>query len=355
VTVNFGSLTQTVNLTTVSGNASGWVTFANVPAGSYLLSATYSGDTNWSAATFTNPSPFVFATPVVTTTPTTTTLTLSPSSVDSSQSVTFNVTSQVASSQNGCFIGGSVALLYANGASFAGIPVGCNVANGVVTVSGSATIPASELPSGTYQVVAGYQGDGIQLSSFSSPVSLTVTVTDFSLSALGKNLPVAAGKSLTIPVAMSGPSYAPITIALSCLASSPSIGCTIDPSSSSVTGNVTATLTVNAFTSSTSASAAQRTASSRNGVLHHYAEGLAFACLVVIVLPSRRRSAKLWSVLVLLAVFSITAGCGSSHTTMTTGPTGPTITPAAAGSYSVTVTGISGGITHSATVNLQVQ
>lgn len=355
VTVNFGALSQTVNLTTVSGLAAAWATFANVPAGSYPLSASYSGGANWSAATFTDPLPFVFATPAITTTPTTTTLTLSPSSVDSSQSVTFNVTSQAASSQNGCFIGSSLALLYANGASFAPIPVGCNVINGVAMVSGSATIPASQLPSGTYQVVAGYQGDGIQLSSFSSPVSLTVTVTDFSLSAVGKNLPVAAGKSLTIPVALGGPSSAPITIALSCQTSSPSIGCTIDPNSSSVTGSGTATLTVNAFTSSAAASARQETASKKNGALPRYAEGLALACLVVVVLPGRRRSAKLWSLLVLLAAFSITAGCGSSHSTMTTGPTGPTITPAAAGSYSVTVTGISAGITHSSTVNLQVQ
>jgi hypothetical protein len=355
VTVNFGSLTQTVSLATVSGLVAGLATFADVPAGSYLLSASYSGDANWSAATFTNPSPFIFATPPFTTTPTTTTLTLSPSSADSTQSVTFQVTSHAASSQNGCFIGTSLAQLYANGASFAAVPVNCSIVNGVVALSGSATIPASELPSGTYQVVAGYQGDGIQLSSFSSPVSLTVTVTDFSLGALGKNLPVATGKSLTIPVALDGPSSAPITIALSCLTSSPSIGCTIDPSSSSVTGNGTATLTVNAFTSSAAASARQETASRRNGVLPRYAEGLAFACLVIVVLPSRRRLAKLWSVLVLLAIFSITAGCGSSHSTMTTSPTGPTITPAAAGSYSVTVTGISGGITHSSTVNLQVQ
>lgn len=355
VTVNFGPLTQTVSLTTVSGLAAGFATFANVPAGSYPLSASYSGDANWSAATFTNPSPFIFAAPTFTTTPTTTTLTLSPSSVDSTQSVTFQVTSQAASSQFGCFIGSSLAILYANGASFGAVPIGCSVANGVVMLSGSATLPASELPAGTYQVTAGYQGDGIQLSSFSSPVSLTVTVTDFSLSALGKNLPVVAGKSLTIPVALAGPSSAPITIALSCLTSSPSIGCAIDPGSSSVTGNGTATLTVNAFTSSAAASARQETASRRHGGLPRYAEGLALACLVVVVLPGRRRSAKLWSLLVLLAIFSITAGCGSSHSTMTTTPTGPTITPAAAGSYSVTVTGVSAGITHSSTVNLQVQ
>jgi hypothetical protein len=320
-----------------------------------MLSASYPGDANWSAATSTNPFPFVFGATAATTTTTTTTLTLSPSSVNSSQSVTFQVTSQAASSQNGCFIGSDIATLYANAASFAFVQVGCNVVNGVATVSGSATIPASALPTGAYQVVAGYQGDGVQLSSFSSPVSLTVTVTDFSLGALGKNLPVAGGKSLTIPVALAGPSSAPITISLSCLTSSPSIGCTIDPGSSSVTGNGTATLTVNAFTSSAAASVAQQAASKGKNALPRYAEGIALACLVVIVLPTRRRSAKLWSVLVLLAAFSITAGCGGSHSTTIPPPTGPTITPAPAGSYSVTVTGVSSGITHSATVNLQVQ
>jgi subtilase family serine protease len=353
VTVNFGSLTQTVNLAAISELSSAWVTFANVPSGIYNLSASYSGDANWNAATYSNSTPFVYATTSLPTTTTTTALTLSPSTVDSSGSVTFNVTSQAASNQNGCWLGGDFATLYANGVSFGFVQVSCSLVNGVVTISGSTTMPASELPYGTYQVVAEYMGDGIQLPSFSSAAQLTVTVTDFSLSMVGKNLSVSAGKSISVPVALGGPSSAPITVALSCIPSSASITCAVSPDSQSITGSSTASLTINAFTSTTTASPATSAASKGNQFPLKARGGLAFALLVLLVLPGRRRSAKLWGVLVLSIGLSLAAGCGSGSG-QSTGTTGTTITPAPAGSYSVTVTGLSGGIIHSATVNLVV-
>lgn len=352
VTVNFGPLTQTVDLTAVSGVASAWVTFANVPAGTYTLSASYPGDANWNAASFNNPSPFVYAAPGDTPTTTTTTLALSPSSVDSSGSVTFKVASQPASSQNGCFIGNSIATLYANGVSFGFIPMSCNVVNGVVTVSGSATIPGSELPSGSYQVVAEYMGGvGIQQSSFSSPLPLTVTVTDFSLSVVGKNLSVPSGESITVPVALGGPASASIAVGLSCVTSSASIGCSISPNSSSVMGSSNATLTINAFTSPGAALAANRDAPQGNRFPLHSREGLAFALLAFVAWPGRKRSSRLFMLLAFCAGLCWTVGCGSSSTPTAKNP----VTPAPAGSYSVTVIGVSGGITHNATVHLNAQ
>lgn len=350
VTVSFGSLTQAVNLTAVAGISSAWATFPNIPAGSYALSATYPGDANWNAATFTNATPYVYADSSYTPTTTTTTMTLSPSSVDSSGSVTFNVTTVAASNQNGCFLGTDFATLYAGAASFGFVQMGCSVVNGVPTVSGSAVIPGSELPAGSYQVVAEYAGAGVQLPSFSSPVPLTVTATDFSLSVVSRNVAVAAGKSTTAPVALGGPLAAGITVALSCATSSASLGCTISPGSATVTGSGTASLTINAFTESSAAS--EKRGAGREGTTLRTG-GLALALLALLAVPGRKRFAKLLVSLAVCVGLSVAVGCGSSPTKTVT--TGPTIIPTPAGSYSVTVTGISSGITHSSTLNIQVQ
>jgi hypothetical protein len=308
----------------------------------------------------TNPSPFVFGASDFNNTPapTTTTLTLSPASVDSSGSVTFQVTSQAASNQNGCFIGSGLANLFANGLPVGFVRLGCNLVNGVVTVSGSATIPASELPAGTYSVVAEYFGDGLQLSSFSAPVQLTVAVTDFGLYAVGKNPIVSAGKSLTVPISMSSPSSSAITVALSCATSSASIVCSIDPASASVQGTGNATLTINAFVSPATTSARKDTPATGNTRQLERQAGLAFAFLIVVAVPGRKRAAKLWILAMLFAAFSVTGGCGggsSSPASTASNPSAPAVTAAPAGSYAVTVTGVSNGITHSSTVNLEVQ
>jgi hypothetical protein len=226
----------------------------------------------------------------------------------------------------------------------------CNF-NGAATFAGSATIPASEIPYGALQVVAEYLG-APDAPSVSSPVPLTVTATDFSLGVAGKNLSVPAGQSVSVPVALGGPSSASVSVALSCQASSASIGCSISPTSASITGSSTASLTINAFTAASAASAAKGVASKGDRFPLKSRGGLALALLLLAALPRRKRSAKLFVLVVLCADLSLAIGCGGSFSTQTSGKN--TI-PAPAGSYSVTVTGVSGGITHSAMVNLQVQ
>ena len=356
VTVSLGPLSQTIAVTTNSypnqNLSTAFVTIPNVPAGTYTLSASYSGDSNWNADTFTYPSPMTFA--AANQSATATSLTLTPSSVDTSGSVTFNVTIQAPSSHLVDEFG--QALLYANGTLFGSIPVESSAGQ---NLTGKIAIAASTLPYGNLQVVAAFTGSQDLGPSVSSPVPLTVTVTDFSLSVVGRNLSIPSGQSLSVPVALGGPYSANVAVALSCATSSASLGCTINPNSASVTGSGSASLTINAFTSASAASTAAGSADSRKGrVPLHSGEALALALLMLVALPRHRRWAKLWVLLVLSLGLTVAIGCGggsSSSSSKSTPPPKNTVTPAPPGSYSVTITGTSTGIIHSATLNIQVQ
>jgi hypothetical protein len=76
------------------------------------------------------------------------------------------------------------------------------------------------------------------------------------------------------------------------------------------------------------------------------------AWLVFAAFPGRRRTRRLWMMLAACVFFSVASGCGSNSTQK---QQGPEMTNAPAGSYTVTVTGMSGSITHNTTVYVQVQ
>jgi hypothetical protein len=171
---------------------------------------------------------------------------------------------------------------------------------------------------------------------------------------MGKNFTVSAGKSIAIPVNLAGPSASSVTVALSCQTSSPSITCAISPTSAAVAGNGSASLTVNAYTTSTTSSSAN-TRPARRGFVIGSAGGFAFAVLVFCALPARRRRSNFFVLLMLAVAFAGFAGCGGSSHSVPPPPPVQTIVPAPPGSYTVTVTGASTGITHNSTVYLQVQ
>jgi hypothetical protein len=358
VTVNLGSLSQTLTLTANSylneGLSNVFATFKNVPAGTYSLSASYAGDSSWNASTYTYPDPLTFAAVPVSTT--TTTLTLTPSNVNSSGSVTFNVTVQASAPAMGDFTSNfyGVVGLYANGTAFASIVLPPPTVAGATTFTGSQQIAATQLPLGTLQVTAAYEGFLSFAPSVSAAVPLTVTASDFQLSAVGANLAVKSGGSLSVPVNLGGSYGNMIAVSLTCAGSSSSIGCAIAPGSVSISGSSTATLTVNAYipgTSSSSARAPRWPAGRWLPAGGTIAFSLAFGCL----LPSRRR--RIFLPLLLCAVTSglLFAGCGGSSAHSTPPPTSPANVDAQPGNYSVVVTGVSGGITHNTKVSFVVQ
>jgi Pro-kumamolisin, activation domain/Bacterial Ig-like domain (group 3) len=365
VTVKLGSMSQTSAVTANSylneGLSTVFATFNNVPAGTYTLSASYAGDSNWNAATYTDSAPVNFV--AVPASATTTTLKLTPANVDSSGSVTFTVTVQASAPVMGLQSSNTygVVNLYANGTAFAGISLPVPTVAGATTFTATQQIAASELPLGALQVTAAYEGFVSFAPSVSAAVPLTVTATDFQLSAVGSNLAVKAGGSLSVPVNLGGSYGNTVAVALTCAGSSSSIGCAISPGSVSVSGSGTATLTVNAFIPGTSSSSSSSSVRVPGGPANRWlpvggtiAFSLAFGWLV----PRRRRRILLPLMLCAVVSGGLFVGCGGSSAHSTPPPVTPTPSAnvnAPAGNYSVVVTGVSGGITHNTKVSFVVQ
>jgi hypothetical protein len=358
VTVNLGSMSQTITVTANSylneGLSNAFATFNNMPAGTYPLSASYTGDSSWNASTYTYPDAVTFvAVPVSTTT---TTLTLTPSNVDSSGSVTFNVTVHASAPAMGDFTSNfyGVVGLYANGTAFASITVPPPTVAGATTFTASQQVAATQLPLGALQVTAAYEGFISFAPSVSAAVPLTVTASDFQLSAVGANLAVKSGGSLSVPVNLAGSYGNKIAVSLTCAGSSSSIGCAITPGSVSVSGSSTATLTVNAYipgTSSSSVRLPRRPANRWLPVGGTIALSLALGCM----LPTRRRRIFLPLLICVVTSGLLFVGCGGSSAHSTSPPTSPANVDAQPGNYSVVVTGVSGGITHNTKVSFVVQ
>jgi hypothetical protein len=86
------------------------------------------------------------------------------------------------------------------------------------------------------------------------------------------------------------------------------------------------------------------------GVPWYAAGGATLACLLLFGIPARRRWRTLLGMVMLLAVLiGGVVSCGGKAKTINTGSPGTT-----AGSYTITVTGTSGALSQTTTVNLTV-
>jgi hypothetical protein len=117
------------------------------------------------------------------------------------------------------------------------------------------------------------------------------------------------------------------------------------PTTASITSSsvVTATLTVNTVAPST-------TTAKEAGLFGERIGGIALGCVLIFVVPKRR---KIWTTLGLLILIAgtlgVTACGGHGHSTSSSIPGTP------AGTYTVTVTALSGTIKATTQVNVTVQ
>jgi uncharacterized repeat protein (TIGR03803 family) len=343
----FNGTTQLGQVALASGTATFNYNPSSLTVGTYPITATYSGDSNFAASTA--PPSTLTVTNLVSTN---TTLTLSSSTVTVGSSSPITLTADVKPTSGSGTPTGTVTFF--NGTTQLGQ---------VTLASGTASYSykISSLAVGTYPITVVYGGDPNFASSTSSPQTLTVQATPPSFTVGGTAVSVSpgatTGNNSTITVTPSGGFTGSVT--LTAVVTSSPTGATDLPTFSfgatspvSITGAnaETATLTI-----TTTAPTSAALAHSAHPGIRWYAGGttLAFGLLFGISIPRRRRG---WRTrmgalvfLVLLIAGSLACGSGSSGTSSTGNPG---TTP---GAYTITVTGTSGSTTAKGSVTLTVQ
>jgi hypothetical protein len=377
LTVNLGSLTQNVTLSPgglLTGGAalvsgipvmSGEAVFQNLPAGSYPLSASFAGDTNFLATTTTatgqtGPSYTVVATaPPAPLLPTTATVSASPASMTNSVNLTVNFTATITGPGTSKIAPTGTVNIFDDGME---IGTGTLAPSGPNSATATAIASGYGIDIGSSQLRAVYSGDSVYQSSAAVPAIYQFNLPhtpDFLLASQIRQLSVQAGGSGT-----AGFNLAPIggysgTVNLTCTPSSSLITCSLNPSSVAVNGRVITTLTVNASAQTAPALArAQRQSLSRWPLA---AGVFGFGLLFV----RRLRKSMIWRSmllsLILLAVLAVSScggggsssgggGTGGGGTGGSGGPT--TITPPNA--YTVLVTASGSNSVHNASITVVV-
>jgi hypothetical protein len=156
-TVTFLSSSSTLGTGKLDGTGTATYSTSSLNATTYTLTASYGGDSAYSASTSSAQSL------VVTPDLTTTTLTVSPASTTAGQTITF--TAKVKVNTGSTIPTGTITFL--NGTK--------QIAAVAVDGAGTATFTSSTLAVGTYSVTAAYSGDANNASSTSSATTLVVS------------------------------------------------------------------------------------------------------------------------------------------------------------------------------------
>ncbi|MGB6404304.1 MAG: Ig-like domain repeat protein, partial [Candidatus Sulfotelmatobacter sp.] len=356
VTVTLGSQTRTVTLSPEGFPAgqilTGVVIFPNVQAGTYQLSGTYSGDANYPGSTK-GPYTIVVAPSTGPLVPTTVAASVSPSAIayNSAANVTLTATVTGGAGSNGPPTG--TIDIYRDGEDSFSIsltPSGPNAA------TGSYSIPDynNDFYFGLNQFVAVYGGDPTYQGSVSAPMQVTVAeasvIPDFFLAPQLNQITVQSSNSASLAINLAPENGFSGTVALTCVPSSSQITCSLNPSTVTVNGQATSTLTI---TAAAQASGLVRPMRQRRPNWQVAAGILAFGFFFVGGQAQRKlRQSLVLSLCIFAAMLTISCGGGSSTTAITISQSTPppTLVP-----YSVVVTGTANGIIHNAKVIVAVQ
>lgn len=354
VTLTLGTQTQTVPLTPggypVGQVAVGFATFTNLQPGTYQLTGSYSGDSNFAPATSSSYTVSVAATPNPLLA-TTTTVSVSPSQVNwANGEASFNVTVTGPGSSTTPptgyidLYGEGTEMIWSSGL----IPSGPN--------SATANFQISQVPNGnaftpyigTVPIQAVYLGDSNYQPSVSAVSQLTVTyptTPDFLLATQAGQITVQPGGTTTMAVNLESMYGFNSPVALTCAPSSSQITCSINPPAVTTNGISSATLTINAAAQTAALNATRQP---------RWPAGMGMLAVGLFLI--RRRTvvaARRWLLLslCLVAVSVSLIGCGGGVSSSKTSSPPP---PPSAATYSVLVTGTSGGLTHNAKVTVVV-
>lgn len=289
----------------------------------------------------------------------TVTVTASPSSITTAQSTTVTVT--VSGATGSPTPTGSITLTSGSYTSAA-----TTLAGG----SAAITVPGASLAIATDTVTASYTPDSASASIYNSATgsgSVTVTAVvvppvppGFALTNSG-NITVSpgatTGNTSTITVTPSGGLTGAVALAcaITPTAASAPATCTLSPASVTITDTTAQTSTLSvATTAATTASMDRRNAP------WYAAGGISLACVVLFLVPARRRHLRMMAGIVILSglaslgIVSCGGGGGGGGSKNNGGGSTTTNPGTTAGTYTVTVTGAAGSTTETTTVTLTV-
>jgi hypothetical protein len=326
-TVAFQDGVSAVGTVTLN-NGTAAITTSGLASGAHSITAVYGGDANFAGST----------------------------SQVLTQTVNKMVSSTSIASSINPSISGSGVTFTAIVTSAAGAPTGAltfqdgTSALGTATLSGGrATITTSALGGGVHSISAVYGGDA-NFAGSTSP-ALAQTVADFSLSASPNKTTITAGSTSTYTITITPEGGFSQPISFHCSGAPISVTCTT-PASVSPTGGLYAPFSVTVAMSASSQVLPV-------APFHHPASGpretlewllAVIACGILTVAASMRSRGLQLSTVVTL-VLLVCAGCASSGIGNNSSPN-PANAP---GTYTLTLAGTSGSLSHNATVTLTVK
>jgi Bacterial Ig-like domain (group 3)/FG-GAP-like repeat len=314
-----------------NGTATLQTSFAN--AGSYAVTATYSGDSNntvsTSAATAVTISPAVSATTLQ-----------APSGGNVNGQITLKAT------VSGDSPTGSVS--FAAGSTSLGT---------ATLTSGVATLQTSFAAAGSYSVTATYKGDQNNAASTSSAATIVIAAPDFTISATPASGTITPGQTATYTFTVSPVGGYAGAVSFSCGTLPAQAACSFSPASVTPSGGSPASTTMTITTATSSAMLNPERRSSPSLPPWFPAGGLAMAGVIGLAFAPKR----IWRLnqqlrwlcwaLLLASLSLLASGCGGGGNNSPSNPGTP------AGSYTVSVTASSsaGSPQHAMSITLIVQ
>ncbi len=328
--ITFYNGTAMLGSATLANNAAS-LSVTTLPAGTDSLTAVYSGDANYAAATS-------GAQVVVVRPPAATTITLASSAASTSVGLPVTFTATLSSTATSGMATGTVT--FNDGTTSLG--------TGTISATGTATFTTSALAAGTHSITAVYSGDALYLGSTSAALTETEAAPTVALTASVSSLTITRGNSGTVTLTATPMGAYSGTLTFSCGNLPAHTACLFAP----------ATLT---FTQGTTPQTSTLTVTTKDGttaMLHRdggfTARGIVAAVLFLPIgllgVAARRRNksaianAGLW-MLLLAASLGVAgmSGCGGSTTTT------------ASGSYTVPVIATVNGTTSQVSLAITVQ
>jgi hypothetical protein len=202
----FANGTTALGTSTLGATGTAQVSYSNLAAGTYQITAVYAGDANNAGSTSTAVAE------VVGTLPTT----------------TYLDASTVSSSNRQVILVATVQNQGVNGPP----PTGMVTFTSGTTVVGTATLDANQfatftpnLPAGNYTIVAKYGGDTLHSPSTSAPVTVSAVASDFTLLVTPAAVTVASSQSATVTLSLASISGFADTIGLGCASLPAGVNC----------------------------------------------------------------------------------------------------------------------------------